>query len=34
VLAEQGGNKSRCARVLGLHRATLHAKLKTYRIAL
>ena len=32
VLSEEGGNKSRCARVLGLHRATLHQKLKSYRI--
>jgi len=32
VLAEQGGNRSRAARVLGLHRATLHAKLRAYGI--
>ncbi len=28
VLAEQGGNRSAAARVLGLHRATLHLKLR------
>lgn len=28
VLAEQGGNVSRCAEVLGIHRSTLHAKLR------
>jgi transcriptional regulator with PAS, ATPase and Fis domain len=28
VLAESGGNRSRAARTLGLHRATLHAKLR------
>ncbi len=32
VMHDEHGNKSRCARVLGLHRATLHSKLKTYRI--
>jgi len=28
VLAESGGNRSRAARVLGVHRATLHGKLR------
>lgn len=32
VLEEQGGNRSQAARVLGLHRATLHLKLKAYGI--
>jgi two-component system response regulator HydG len=32
VLAEQGGNKSRAAAVLGLHRATLHQKIRAYSI--
>jgi DNA-binding NtrC family response regulator len=32
VLAEQSGNKSRSAAVLGLHRATLHQKIRDYRI--
>lgn len=32
VLDEQGGNKSRSAAVLGLHRATLHQKIREYRI--
>lgn len=30
VLAEQGGNVSRCAQVLGIHRSTLHAKLRAH----
>ena len=30
VLAETSGNKSRAARVLGLHRATLHGKLRAH----
>ena len=30
VLAEQGGNKSAAAAVLGLHRATLHQKLRAW----
>jgi len=32
VLEEQGGNRSQAARVLGLHRATLHLKLRAYGI--
>ena len=32
VLEEQGGNRSKAARVLGLHRATLHLKLRAYGI--
>jgi two-component system response regulator HydG len=32
VLAEQSGNKSRAAAVLGLHRATLHQKIRDYGI--
>lgn len=32
VLCEQGGNKSRAAAVLGLHRATLHEKLASYEL--
>jgi DNA-binding NtrC family response regulator len=32
VLSEQSGNKSRSAAVLGLHRATLHQKLRDYQI--
>jgi two-component system response regulator HydG len=31
VLEEQGGNVSRCAAVLGIHRSTLHAKLRSLR---
>ncbi len=33
VLEEQGGNISRCAAVLGIHRSTLHAKLRVLRKA-
>lgn len=32
VLAEQDGNVSRCAQVLGIHRSTLHAKLRAPRL--
>lgn len=32
VLAEQDGNVSRCAEVLGIHRSTLHAKLRALRL--
>ncbi len=32
VLQETGGNKARCAEILGIHRTTLYHKLKSYRI--
>jgi len=32
VLAESGGNVSRCAAVLGIHRSTLHDKLRALRL--
>jgi DNA-binding NtrC family response regulator len=31
VLTRSGGNRTRAARVLGIHRRTLHRKLKRYR---
>jgi DNA-binding NtrC family response regulator len=33
VLAESGGNRSLAARTLGMHRATLHGKLRAHRLA-
>jgi two-component system response regulator HydG len=32
VFEDQGGNVSRCAQVLGIHRSTLHAKLRALRL--